>query len=64
MQCDVGERRKPVHYNLSFSTKLGGGGGGAYTWDTTFSLANTPSLSVPRPQLRVQIEEDNAFDDL
>ena len=31
--------------------------------DATFSLAITPSLPVPRPQLRVQIEEDNAFDD-
>ena len=37
--------------------------GGAYTRDATFSLAITPSLPVPRPQLRVQIEEDNAFDD-
>ena len=31
----------------------GGGGGGAYTRDATFSLAITPSLPVPRPQLRV-----------
>ena len=37
--------------------------GGAYTWDATFSLAITPSLPVPHPQLQVQIEEDNAFDD-
>ena len=35
----------------------------AGTRDATFSLAITPSLPVPRPQLRVQIEEDNAFDD-
>ena len=36
--------------------------GGTYARDATFSLAITPSLSVPRPQLHVQIE-DNAFDD-
>ena len=30
--------------------------------DATFSLATTSSLPVPRPQLRIQIEEDNAFD--
>ena len=35
---------------------------GSHTWDATFSLAITPSLLVPHPQLRVQIEEDNAFD--
>ena len=37
--------------------------GGAYTRDPTFSLAITPSIPVPRPQLCVQVEEDNAFDD-
>ena len=31
--------------------------------DATFSLTITPSLPVPRPQLRVQIEEENTFDD-
>ena len=31
--------------------------------DATFSLAITPSLPVPLPQLHVQIEEDNAFED-
>ena len=31
--------------------------------DATFSLAIMPSFMVPRPQLRVQIEEENAFDD-
>ena len=31
--------------------------------DATFSLVITPSLPVPGPQLHVQIEEDNAFDD-
>ena len=51
----------PPLYNLSLSTKRRGGG--AYTRDATFSLAITPSLPVPRPQLRVQIKEDNAFDD-
>ena len=30
--------------------------------DATFSLAITPSLPLPRPQLRVQIEDDT-FDD-
>ena len=38
-------------------------GGGAYTRDATVSLAITPSLPVPRLQLCVQREEDNAFDD-
>ena len=36
--------------------------GGAYTQDLTFSLVIMPSLPVPRPQLCVQVEEDNAFD--
>ena len=31
--------------------------------DATFSLAITPSLPVPLPQLHVQIEEYNAFED-
>ena len=36
--------------------------GGAYTWDVTFSLAATPSLTVPYPQLRVQIEGNTSDD--
>ena len=48
----------PPFCNLILSTKRRG----AYTRDATFSLAITPSLPVPRPQRRVQIE-DNAFDD-
>ena len=51
---------RPPFCNLCFSTKCKG----AYTWDTTFSLAITPSLLVPHPPLCVQLEEDNAFDDL
>ena len=47
-----------VPYSLSTKRR-----GGAYTRDAAFSLAITPSLPVPRPQLRVQIKEDNAFDD-
>ena len=35
-------------------------GGGLYAQDATFSLAITPSLPVPCPQLHV---EDNKFDD-
>ena len=37
--------------------------GEAYMQAATFSLAITPSLPVPLPQLHVQIEEDNAFED-
>ena len=35
----------------------------AYMRDPTFSLSIKPSILVPRPQLCVQVEEDNAFDD-
>ena len=32
--------------------------------NVTFSLAITPSLLVSHPQLRVQLDEDNTFDNL
>ena len=44
----------PPFCNLSLSTKRRGRGG--FTRDATFSLAITPSLPVPCPQLCVQIE--------
>ena len=56
MYRSVLQIRPPPFCNVSLSANHRG----AYTRDATFSLASTPSLLVPRPQLYV---EDNAFDD-
>ena len=60
MMCDkyrVPQIRSPF-CNLSLSTKRRG----VSYMGCNISLAIMPSLLVPHPQLCVQIEEDNAFD--